>query len=220
MTIEEFATYCKTTIAAGEEKLKSLGEGALYFETKDKKGKAREHLYFTMLSNILTHPTNRPMNIVEIGTGFGESTVLMSKLWPEAKIYTIDVPDDHPMIDDALRRKGKPERARFEEATHRKNVDYIAKDSFYLPSLALPGECDLVYVDGWHNFPVCAWDMCWAYHKVGPGGFMLMDDYGADGHVTPCLEYIRKIIPEKINLLPWSAYNRNKRFAWLRKGEK
>ncbi len=52
-------------------------------------------------------------NILEIGTHSGAGAVLLSTLFPEAKITTIDLPDNHPIFLETYGRNSTNERNEF-----------------------------------------------------------------------------------------------------------
>ena len=144
-------------------------------------------LLFACLS--LTPWAQRARDILEIGTFRGKTTLILSKLFPGARIVTVDLPPSDPILlssygrhdpkihaDHQARRNGNiaAAKARFVEA-----------NSFFLPQIA-PGPYDLVWVDGGHVYPEIAWDLCNAWHMCRRDGIILCDDVythprGGDG---------------------------------------
>lgn len=161
------------------------------------------HYYFAMASLLM----DGTKNVLEIGTGSGKSTQALAKLFPGAMIYTIDVPPDDP---DYLKSWRGRNSGRFvseiSENTHFDNVTVVLSNSFYLPSLNLPEQFELIFVDGSHVYPAVAWDIMFSYSRIAVGGFMFMHDYEVEmktlNHVKCVVEYMRSRIKEKIWLFP------------------
>lgn len=142
-------------------------------------------LYFAMASLAIT----KAENVLELGTLRGASTKVLAKLFPSAIVYTID----KIRIN---KRFGK-------------NVIIINRNSFFLQSLNLPKEFDLVWVDGDHRLPIVACDIAFAYNNVKVGGFVFMHDYSVTSQsrtqVKDVVDYMNQWIQEEIQLLPASS---------------
>jgi len=180
----------KVGIADVEYRLGDLGEDGLMVSRGDdneagyKFKSIRYHnvpglhlnrFYYTMASLVL----KGAKNILEIGTGDALSTVMLSGLFPNASIFTIDLPRDDPM-HNRWRRKSMPRTKRGEQRRrrlNRKNITYIEKNTFFLPSLSLPSEFELIIVDGDHTYPQAAGDIIFAYSRIAKGGFLFFHDY-------------------------------------------
>lgn len=139
-------------------------------------------LYFVMAS--LAMPNAK--NILELGTLHGASTKVLAKLFPSAIVYTVDKVKIN-------KRFGK-------------NVVVINRNSFFLQSLNLPREFDLIWVDGDHRLPIVACDIAFAYNNVKVGGFVFMHDYSVTfqsrTQVKTVVDYMDQWIQEEIQLLP------------------
>jgi predicted O-methyltransferase YrrM len=160
-------------------------------------------------------------NILELGTGLGESTSVLSKLFPRAIIYTIDLPKS-----DKKHKKWryfKPQGIeRFNVNTNETNIKFIERDTFFLWIMELPSQFDLIFVDGGHWFPVVAWDIMYSYGHLAPGGFMLMHDYTDKPnttHVKNVIDYIEDLIEEDIYLLPMDSLRpiNEGKLAWIQR---
>ena len=120
-------------------------------------------------------------SILEIGTYKGESTILLSHIFPQAKILTIDLPSDDVVFQNTYGgSRGTPTRLSTYMDTRnrnidRKNIQAIEGNSFFLPSLCNKSY-DLIWVDGGHLFPDVSWDICNAYNSCNVGGHILIDD--------------------------------------------
>lgn len=169
--------------------------------------------YFSTVSLIIKHATN----VLEIGAGFGRTTALLARLFPSATVYAIDIPSSDKHYAKLAMRSGQEKV--LEKNINRGNVRLLVRNSFFLPSMGLPREFDLIFIDGGHKYPVVAWDAMFAYNSLRPGGFMFFHDYRSDGgtDVEPIIKYIRDVIDEEIKLLPSATTPDGRSVAWLRK---
>ncbi|MDI1270383.1 MAG: class I SAM-dependent methyltransferase [Polaromonas sp.] len=118
-------------------------------------------------------------NILEIGTFDGEFTSILSRLFPDAKITTVDLPASDPLLrdfydreeDSAFQRYKKKQAANLAN----ENIKLIETNSFFLLEKTSE-KFDLIWVDGGHLYPEVAWDLCSAYHLCASGGHVLCDD--------------------------------------------
>jgi len=177
------------------------------------------HLYFAMASLA----TKDVKNVLELGTGLGETTAVLSGLFPSATIYTLDLPEKDASCSRIAWRKlarKKNGMERFRENIKKKNIIFIPENSFFLPSLRLPKEFEMIWIDGGHAFPVVAWDIMYSYNHLRKGGFVFMHDYSLEpaNHlkIKETLDYISSRIKEKIWILP-SVGDDNAKTACIRK---
>lgn len=150
-------------------------------------------------------------DILEIGTYKGESALLMSKIFPDAKIMTFDLPDNDPILAASYKRESAVEMRKYKEQQKRniksQNITFIEKNSFFIPGEVLK-KFDLIWIDGGHLYPEVAWDICNAYHLCKQGGWIMCDDIVIDkkgqkndyvsGDSYEVLEYIRARTGEEI----------------------
>ena len=161
------------------------------------------HCYFAMAFLLLEDVKA----VLEIGTGPGRSTNVLAQLFPDANVYTVDVPITDPYYKKSWQGR---DAGQFEKEivknTNFGNVTRLKANSFFLPSLDMPKKFELIFVDGSHIYPAVAWDIMYAYGAISPGGFLFMHDYEAmtktDNHVNLVVEYMRSRIRETIWLLP------------------
>lgn len=205
------------TYEEAESKLHKATSGkCLYFESKT--GQQLEALYFAAISLI----KKDVYNILEIGTGSGANTVILAALFPNAKIYTYDLPkQDRDYGNLAWRGNDRG----FSERILQDNIVFHEKNSFFMLSDNLP-DFDLVYVDGGHSYPAVAWDTMYAYNKTLSGGFIVFHDYNRPNndpsrdanHVKDLIDnYISTMIDEQIVYLPWSGYDREAKTCLIQK---
>ena len=211
--LNDFCQEMNTTLEEAESKLLSIvSRNNIYFKSKDTKKQALENLYFTALS--FKNPSIK--NILEIGTGKGDMTSILSTLWPDSEIVTCDIPEYDPEFKELAIRK---EDDAFERNINRDNITFHSKNSFFLPTFAKK-KFDLIWVDGGHDYPSVAWDIMFAYNNCKKGGYIFMHDVSEVKHdVLPVINYIKSIIPEEIKDLPFAGYlGSNVKTCYLRKG--
>ena len=174
--------------------------------------------------------------VLEIGTSDGTTASLLSNIFNKAEIVTLDLPKDDPIYRKYYRRDNKENLERFEENRGNiktfKNIQYIEKNSFYLPKL-ISKKFDLIWIDGGHLYPEIAWDICNAYHMCKKGGWILCDDVICtekdykDDYVSTdsfrVLEYIKERSKEEIIYFfkressAWSQNPRTRKYVALMK---
>ena len=117
-------------------------------------------------------------NILEIGTHNGTGTVLLSKLFPQSNITTIDLPDNHPVFLTTYSRD-KNNRLNFihnrnKLLSNNSNIKFNQVDSLSLSFSE--AKFDLIWVDGAHGYPVVTADIINSVRMLKKGGFVLCDD--------------------------------------------
>jgi len=169
-----------------------------------KDGPQFDRFYYAMASLILKNVKN----VLEIGSGLAETTIVFSRLFPDAKIYTIDVPESDPFWKRTVRgTPNHPLAGRYQQNIDRgKNIIPIKSNSFFLPSLNLPKKFDLILVDGDHEFPQVAGDIMYGYGRIRDGGLLFMHDYTPEPYRTlyvgTVVNWMMKRVPEAIFLFP------------------
>ncbi len=215
---EYFFSKFNVTLEEARSKLKGITNDDWAYDLKG----TFQHLYFAMVSVAMTDVKN----VLEMGTGLGETTAVLSGLFPTARIYTVDVPRG----DGEFRKRAwrnlphkKDGKIRFRRNIDRENITYINKNSFFLLSLDLPKKFEAIFVDGGHLYPAVAWDIMYAYHHLQENGFMFMHDYSMDfipkhSRVKDVLDHMSSRIPEEVLLFPGSPKNTNIKIPCIRKG--
>ena len=117
-------------------------------------------------------------NILEIGTHNGTGTVLLSKLFPESRIVTLDLPDDHAVFLTTYSRD-KDDRLDFihnrdKLLSSSENIQFKQVDSLTLSFCE--EKFDLIWVDGAHGYPIVTADIVNSLRILKKGGFVLCDD--------------------------------------------
>jgi predicted O-methyltransferase YrrM len=118
-------------------------------------------------------------HILEIGTFDGEFTWILSRLFPEAKITTVDLPGSDPLLRDFYNRESDSDFQRYKAKQKANlangNINLVESNSFFLLD-KVSEKFDLIWVDGGHLYPEVAWDLCSAYHLCRDDGQVLCDD--------------------------------------------
>jgi predicted O-methyltransferase YrrM len=191
----------------------------------DQRGMASVHwILFSSMS--LIYDVKR---VLEIGTFDGETTRILSELFVDASVTTVDLPGNDPILANSYRR-AEPEQVRMFAERQRVNtrhprIELIQANSFQVP-VAAKGKFDLIWIDGGHLYPEIAWDICNAYHLCNTGGWIMCDDVIPSGkgfrneYVSTdssfVLDYVSRRTGEKVVFFmkregaEWSA-NPNKR---------
>lgn len=133
-------------------------------------------LLFTALS------AKKPIKkILEIGTYEGEFTHILSHLFPDSEIVTVDLPEYDPLVKATYNRDNADVLRSYTELqnsnTQSENIRTLKTNTMFLLDALLPGEkFDLIWIDGGHLYPDISWDISNAYHLLEDGGIMLCDD--------------------------------------------
>jgi predicted O-methyltransferase YrrM len=132
-------------------------------------------------------PEESVQRILEIGTFSGNTTALLAVLFPQSEIVTCDLPDDSQQYISTygrldIRKKYTLEQERERNITA-KNITFIQKNSFLLPRYT-QGEFDLIWIDGGHEYPDVAFDICNCFYMLSTHGIMLCDDIVIPDNMT------------------------------------
>jgi hypothetical protein len=101
-------------------------------------------------------------------------------LFNDAKIITLDLPDDNDMFIKTHNRGEKENRKKFISNRDKvislgKNIEFIKKNSInYLTTNK--EKFDLIWVDGAHGSPDVVIDICNPLHSINKNGFIICDD--------------------------------------------
>lgn len=120
----------------------------------------------------------RAANILEVGTGSGQTTRFLADLFPEAKIHTIELPADDPIYGP---NAGGFDQGRLAQFLDLPQITAHHSNSAFLNELNLP-DFDLIWLDGGHVFPEVAWDHFYCLAKLRKGGWLLSDDIRLPGN--------------------------------------
>lgn len=173
---------------------------------------ARDSIHWLLFSALsIARPDTA--RILEIGTFTGEFTLILTHLFPESQIITVDLPPNDPLMRSFYGRE-KDELYEQYLQTQKANLSSdrilpLKLNSFFLLD-TLDEPIDLIWVDGGHHYPEIAWDLCNAWHLCKKGGAILVDDViplhrrhqsklvSTDSHRV--LQYIESRVDQKIIL--------------------
>ena len=113
-----------------------------------------------------------PSNILEIGTGSGQTTRYLSHLFPDAHVHTIELSHDDPIYTENAGGFDHKRRTLFLDDPQITAYDI---NSAFILDLDLP-KCDLIWLDGGHVYPEVAWDHFYSLSMLRAGGWVFSDD--------------------------------------------
>ena len=116
-------------------------------------------------------------NILEIGTFDGFNSLLLSKLFPNSYIDTIDLHETDDEFINFYNRKdniSKFIKDRNIILSKNKNINFSPLNSLRL--LNYKKKYDLIWIDGAHGYPVVCIDIINSLHVLKENGLILCDD--------------------------------------------
>ncbi len=143
-------------------------------------GMYSEHLI--MFASIAFQSKTKINSILEIGTFDGITSILLSNLFPNSEIITIDLKDDDPIFKSIYERKDDKLRKKFIlERNNRlskfKNIKFIQFNSLKLTLNSLPNKkFDLIWIDGAHGYPIVCSDITNAISLANNNTILMCDD--------------------------------------------
>ena len=130
-----------------------------------------------LFSSISNNTDLKIENILEIGTFDGFNALLLSKIFPESKINTIDLPNDSDEFGNSYERKNSLKdfiKKRDESLSKIKNLNFIQTNSINL--LNYKEKYDLIWIDGAHGYPTVTIDIINSLNLINEDGLILCDD--------------------------------------------
>tara|TARA_Y100001935_G_C17262382_1_gene487159 strand:- start:454 stop:1248 length:795 start_codon:yes stop_codon:yes gene_type:complete len=136
---------------------------------------SEHHLLFASLSNFVNIKS-----ILEIGTYNASCTKLLSILFPNSSITSMDLRDDDPIFLGTYDRSDKDVLEKFIKKRNEIlesciNVDFVQKNSATLVKQRNKN-FDLIWVDGAHGYPMISIDIINSLACLARDGFMFIDD--------------------------------------------
>ena len=117
-------------------------------------------------------------NILEIGTFDGTNSFLLSKLFPEANITTIDLKDDEEEFKKTYNRDSISKLNEFnnkrDKILNGTNINFEQTNSVNLSFSKQ--KYDLIWIDGAHGYPVIAIDIINSIRLLNHDGIIMCDD--------------------------------------------
>lgn len=130
-----------------------------------------------IFSSISIKKKKEIIDILEIGTFDGFNAFLLSNLFPDSKIDTIDLPTTDKDFRDFYNRKNDFKEfvsSRNQLLSKKININFIPINSLNL--LNYKKKYDLIWVDGAHGYPVACIDIINSLNIVNNDGLILCDD--------------------------------------------
>ena len=157
----------------GIKKLISIKKD-LDFKLRDSEMSSEHEVIFSSLS----YSKNKSFtDILEIGTFDGFNSLLLSNLFPNSNIDTIDLPETDDHFVNFYNRKdniNKFIQDRNIILSKNKNINFSPLNSLKL--LNYKKKYDLIWIDGAHGYPVVCIDIINSLHILKENGLILCDD--------------------------------------------
>ena len=134
-----------------------------------------EHEVF--FSSLSLNKNYKIKDILEIGTFDGFNALLLSKLFTNTNIDTIDLHEKHKDFINFYNRKSKVDKFIDDRNFILSNNEKI--NFFKLNSLKLLNhkkKYDLIWIDGAHGYPIVCIDIINSLHLINENGFIVCDD--------------------------------------------
>ena len=146
----------------------------LDFKSRDR-GMSSEHE--VIFSSLSLSKNKSITDILEIGTFDGFNALLLSNLFPNSNIDTIDLPENDDDFINFYNRKdniSKFIQDRNIILSKNKNINYSPLNSLKL--LNYKKKYDLIWIDGAHGYPVVCIDIINSLNILKENGLILCDD--------------------------------------------
>ena len=130
-----------------------------------------------LFSGIALSKINKISNILEIGTYDGKNAFLLSQLFPNASITTLDLKDDDLNFKNSYNRYNSFEKFTADRNNIlklSKNIIFIQKNSLFLTHETK--RYDLIWIDGAHGYPVVTIDIANSLRLISKSGLVMCDD--------------------------------------------
>jgi len=146
----------------------------LDFKSRDR-GMSSEHE--VIFSSLSLSKNKSITDILEIGTFDGFNALLLSNLFPNSNIDTIDLPENDDDFINFYNRKdniSKFIQDRNNILSKNKNINFFPLNSLKL--LNHKKKYDLIWIDGAHGYPMVCIDIINSLHILKENGLILCDD--------------------------------------------
>jgi len=117
----------------------------------------------------------QPKTILELGTFMGETTAYLTRLFPDAHVYTVDIPSDDPIYETMHPEGATVNQALIKERLNNRNVSIVRINTLWLMEQDMP-DFDLIWLDAGHEYPEVGWDHFFCLQKLKPNGWLFTDD--------------------------------------------
>lgn len=138
------------------------------------------HHIFAGLSDSIAADETKKVKILEIGTHDGSFANFLSEIFPAGEIYTIDLPENHPIFISSYGREADDRRREFVNARDKKlspkNIRFFEMHSSKIFQEFATIKFDAIWVDGDHHNPQVTIDIMSALFLLEKGGVVCVDD--------------------------------------------
>ena len=144
------------------------------YNLTDRKMSTEHETLFSALSDKIDIPK---IEILEIGTFDGANSFLLSLLFQNSNITTVDLPDDNEeFVKTYDRHKDYNQfiKKRDEILSKRKNIEFLKTNSINL--IKFKKKFDIIWIDGAHGYPTVCIDIINSYNMLNENGIALCDD--------------------------------------------
>ena len=146
----------------------------LDFKNRDNEMSSEHEIIFSSLS---LSKNKSFIDILEIGTFDGFNSLLLSNLFPNSNIDTIDLPENDDDFINFYKRKNNTSKFITERniiISKSKNINFVSLNSLKL--LNYKKKYDLIWIDGAHGYPIVCIDIINSLHIIKENGLILCDD--------------------------------------------
>ncbi len=144
------------------------------YDLINRKMSSEHETLFSALSNKIDFPK---IEILEIGTFDGANSFLLSLLFQNSNITTVDLPDDNEeFVKTYDRQKDYNQfiKKRDEILSKGKNIEFLKTNSINL--IKLKKKFDIIWIDGAHGYPTVCIDIINSFNMLNENGIALCDD--------------------------------------------
>jgi predicted O-methyltransferase YrrM len=132
--------------------------------------------------------------VFEFGTYKGVSTTQIALNLPEdGVVYTLDLPDDHPVYLEYTQLASESGMKMLVPADQMHKVKFLKADSAQFDTSPYRQTMDLVFVDGYHSYEYVKNDTEKAFEMLRPGGIIAWHD--CEPNRPEVVRYLRTITP-------------------------
>jgi hypothetical protein len=149
--------------------LNSLSDKPMQCIQEKSVGMASEHLVFF---SALARKNKNLQRVLEIGTFQGETSRLLGKLFPQAVVESLDLPDEERVKNKVYAYVDSMNFPSDESAVSR--IKYLKQNSLRLVDFL--GGYDLIWVDGNHLSPYTISDIVNSVRLMSNQGYLVCDD--------------------------------------------
>lgn len=174
---EQNEMFCELGVSRldGIDLINKICRNEFYCNYDETNGMFSEHLVLLSSISLAKNDYNQ---ILEIGTFDGKCSLILSRLFQDSKIDTIDLPQNSKVYKNTYHRKTSFDqfvRKRNENLKKSDRINFIEMNSVELTNYKR-NTYDLIWVDGAHGYPVVAIDILNACRLIRKDGIILLDD--------------------------------------------